>query len=320
MSFRVHKLTLDGFRNIEWLEVLPSPDVSIIVGPNARGKTNTLEALQLLTRGSSFRNPSWQELVMWGRDSAKISIEATEGDRRRSVTMGFTSSGRRSIEVNGKIRKSAADVIGVVPSVLFTPEALRMVKDSPKERRDVVDSVGSQLSSTYAQLKADYDKVVRQRNRLLRNGITDSQAREVWDERLITLGSRLSEHRRRLLGRIERHAVYIHESLSQQKLSMRYVPSWEKDGVDTGDGDEDDTIAALALDLTQVERLFFRLDAPLVVLLQHDVDFVFDLRDALLQLRIAQRLALHARQAFFQILNRFVQPGDQSVLLRQLIG
>lgn len=277
MSFVVTRLNITDFRNIVSLDLEPDKKLTVIVGSNATGKTNTLEAVSLLTRGLSFRSSSWSDLVRWSCDEAQVSLEASDGARFRTVSMRFTSVGRRTIEVNGKRKGSFLDSLGVIPSVLFTPDALRMVKGSPGERRDVIDSVGSQLSRTYAQLKADYEKVVRQRNRILRGAAADSDQKEIWDERLVALGSRLSEHRRGLFARLENHAAQAYASISGQHLQMKYVPGWERDGIAVG---EKDTVAALEAHLAAKRSEEEARGTTIVGPHRDDVTFLIDGRNA----------------------------------------
>ena len=177
-----------------------------MVGPNAVGKTNIIEGLQLATAGSSFRRPRWEDLVRWGDDAARVSLRAEGGPRRLEVSLDISSDGTRTFRVDGTAKRRTADVAGLVPSVTFTPDDLAMVKGPAERRRTSIDDLGEQLSATYGSLRRDYGRVVRQRNILLRDERAGHEL-DAWDEQLATLGARLVSHRIRLLARVMGHAA-----------------------------------------------------------------------------------------------------------------
>lgn len=232
MSFEITKIEVRDFRSYEHAILEPDEGLTIIVGPNAAGKTNLVEAIQLTTEASSFRKPQWAEVVRWGCERAVVTLTAREGERRHEVVLSVSQSGRRTYSVNGKQKRSVSDVVGIIPCVLFTPEDLRIVKGPAERRREMVDEIGGQLSRTYRRLKTEYDRVVRQRNRLLRSGRPDEEALAPWDERLVALGARLVRHRRNLLDRIVDEAASIYGQMAADgPFQGMYQPSWERDGV-----------------------------------------------------------------------------------------
>lgn len=232
MSFSITRLSVHNFRSYEDFQLEPDEGLTILVGPNATGKTNLVEAVQLVTEADSFRKPTWAEVVRWGSGCASISLHAEEGSRRHDVEMVVTDSGRRSYKIAGKTRRSVADVAGIIPCVVFTPEDLRIVKDSAERRRSALDGIGAQLSRTYGQLKAEYDRVVRQRNALLKQDDLNEDTVAPWDERLVSLGARLSTHRRSLFEKVSAATTEVYAGLADDgPLVARYIPSWERDGV-----------------------------------------------------------------------------------------
>jgi DNA replication and repair protein RecF len=189
------------FRNLGFFELSPKKALTVLVGPNGAGKTNTIEAIQILCTGSSFRNPGWADLVKWGRDQATVSMD-TEGESSPlTVDLQIDRSGSRTWTVNGVPKRRSSDATRFVPIVVFTPDDLLMVKGPAEKRRVSLDSLGEQLSAVYGSLRKDYARVVRQRNRLLRDGATREDLRP-WSTQLVALGARLHTHRRRLLKRV----------------------------------------------------------------------------------------------------------------------
>lgn len=202
---RITRIELTDFRNYERFTLEPAPGLTVLVGPNAAGKTNVVEAIQLVTAARSFRRPEYSDLIRWGAPQARVAMRAEEGVRLLEVELRIDEVGGRTYLVNGQARRRHSEVAGLLPSVVFSPDDLSMVKGPAERRRAAVDDLGEQLSPTYGSLRRDYGKVVRQRNALLREGA--GSALDAWDEQLVSLGSRLVVHRVGLLERTMAHAV-----------------------------------------------------------------------------------------------------------------
>lgn len=197
----ITKVEITDFRNYDKLTIEPSSGLTIVVGPNAVGKTNIIEAIQMVTATRSFRRPEMSELVRWGAPSARVYLRVEEGSRLLEIQLDIDQDGRRSYLVNGQARRKYSEVAGLLPSVVFTPDDLGMVKGPAERRRASVDDLGEQMSATYGSLRRDYGRAVRQRNSLLRDGITGDEL-IVWDGQVAVLGARLVVHRISLLERI----------------------------------------------------------------------------------------------------------------------
>lgn len=223
MGISAAELTVSTYRSFEDFTLALAPGITILVGRNAMGKTNLVEALQLLTAGASFRRPSPMELVRDGSDSARAALRL-EGEGR-VLDMGLeVLGGRRSFTRNGK-RVRAAGIRGVLPSVLFCPDDLDMVKRSARARRDALDAFGVQLNAQYAQLISVYERTVEQRNNLLKDAPAPDLL-AVWDESLAQYGSRLLMHRAALLERIRAHYVEVYRAIApHEEPDVRYLPS-----------------------------------------------------------------------------------------------
>lgn len=274
MSFTITRVVLKNFRNYREFEFFPGPELTIVLGPNAAGKTNLLEAIQLTTAAASFRRPSWGDVPRWGSTGGIVELEAADEDRERSVAVSIVE-GKRQYSVNGKPRRSVQEVTGEIPCVIFTPDDLALVKESADRRREAVDTIGVQLSRTYGRLKAEYERVVRQRNRLLRQEAVDEDMLSVWDERLVHLGSRLCTHRRGLFDKIGPVMTQVYARIAEDgELRAEYLPSWERDGLATT---ESDITAALEQHLV-LKRAEERSRSTTLVGPHRD-DFVFFLAD-----------------------------------------
>ena len=227
MSLGIDKLTLDGFRGYTHLSLAELGMLTIFVGPNAVGKTNLIEGIQLLTSAESFRKPSWADCVSWGSDTCRISAHLADGTRSIDHVM-YVKDGKRTYEVNGK-RKTASAVCGTCPAVLFTPDDLQMLKASSAVRRDALDALGSQLSSRYGALRHDYQQALKQRNLLIRDGVHEGLLFASWDESVAVNGGRLCVNRWRLARKLAAHMQSIYAQIAcGETLELRYLPSWSR--------------------------------------------------------------------------------------------
>ena len=195
------------------MTVEPSPGLTIIVGPNAVGKTNIIEAVQLVTSTRSFRRPDPSELVRWGCSEARASLRAEEGPRLLEIRLDVNGEGHRTYSVNGQVKRRHSDVAGLLPSVVFTPDDLGLVKGPAERRRASIDDLGEQLSPTYGSLRRDYGRAVRQRNTLLKEGARGGAA-AAWDEQVAALGARFVIHRLGLLERLMEQASLRYAEMS----------------------------------------------------------------------------------------------------------
>lgn len=244
MSLLVTEVKLRDFRNYDRFELTPAAGLTILVGPNAVGKTNLVEALQLLTRAESFRRPLWGQVVRWGADTALLTLSAEGDGRVLEEELEVHADGKKAFLVNGKPKRRLSDIAGLLPSVMFTPDDLSLVKDSAEKRRAALDSLGTQLSQTYGRLRTSYDRVLRQRNALLKDESADEALLSPLDDQLIDLGSRLVDSRRRLFDRVAAQLSAAHEVVSgSSDLEARYVVSWDRN---QSTGEPEDSRTALA--------------------------------------------------------------------------
>lgn len=221
MGLLVTSLSLADFRSFERLSLRPAPTTTILVGPNAAGKTNTVEALQLLTAGASFRRPRPRDLVRDGADSARIDARL-EGDGRVLDARCDVVAGRRSFSLNGK-RCQASDMPSALMSVLFSPDDLGLVKRGASGRRDELDGFGRQANRGYANVLAAYTRSVEQRNRLLREEFPDENLLEAWDASVSLGGATLLEARLRLFSRLAEKVSAIYGEVSGgEELACSY--------------------------------------------------------------------------------------------------
>ena len=208
------ELSVAHYRSFDRYRLALSDGVTVLAGPNAAGKTNLIEALQLLTSGASFRHPTAAELVHDGAGPCKVELRL-EGDGR-VLDMGL------SVE-DGK-RCAASGVRGALPSVLFCPDHLDMVKRGASVRRAALDDFGVQLSARYADLSSTYGRCVTQRNALLKETWCCREMLGAWNESIARAGSSLLVHRLALLDRLSGHVRDAYGRVASGELAgVSYV-------------------------------------------------------------------------------------------------
>ena len=160
-------LRLSDFRNFLHLVVPLAPGLNFFVGDNGQGKTNFLEAVHLLSRGSSFRPIEAGSLIRQGASRAKISGRFEDHHLDNSVEM-VIENGKKTILLNGK-RTNSATLANLFPTVLFSPESLSAIKEGPEIRRKVIDELLVNHSPQQIRLLREYTRALKARNRLLKN-------------------------------------------------------------------------------------------------------------------------------------------------------
>ncbi|MCL2882283.1 MAG: DNA replication/repair protein RecF [Coriobacteriia bacterium] len=226
MSFLIETLELAHFRSYKQAALRFGSDLTIITGPNASGKTNVVEALQLLTQGVSFRTANWRDLVFWGSDHAQAVLSAADQGRERTVKLDI-EGGRRRYQVNDKAVRTSVALAGALPCVLFSPVDLRLVRDSAAQRRDELDDLGAQISGGYLRLRQEYKKIVQQRNRLLKDEQWDGPVYEAWTERLVEVGVAFVQRRLALFRQLCPVLIAAYRGIDPDcQLEVNYVADW----------------------------------------------------------------------------------------------
>lgn len=201
----VDHLSLHDFRSWATLDVQLGAGVTSFVGRNGQGKTNTVEAIDYLSRLSSHRVATDAPLVRQGAGQAVVRAAVVRTDRRATLEVEINPGRSNRARLNGSPLPRARDLIGMLRSVVFAPDDLVLVKGDPSERRRFLDDLLMQATPRYVGIKSDYDRVLKQRNSLLRtasNARSSMQAAmstlEVWDERLVSLGAQIMVARQEL--------------------------------------------------------------------------------------------------------------------------
>lgn len=169
---KLDRLSLRNFRNYENLESTFSPGVNLIVGDNAQGKTNLLEAVFYLSTGRSFRTRREMELILFHREFADLEGTVTDQARRQNLrAILFAGRKPRQLFLNGVKKKSHGEMSGILTTVLFCPEDLMVLKAGAAARRRFLDQALCQLRPRYEAALVEYNRILEQKSRILRDGL-----------------------------------------------------------------------------------------------------------------------------------------------------
>ena len=204
--------------------------LNIITGKNAQGKTNILEAVFYTVTGKSHRTNFDQDLILWGEDFFKIILYGEKIYGKVKIEISVRADGKKILKVNNQPQKKLSELIGLINAVLFSPEDMMLVKGSPSVRRRYLDIEISQVSQYYCHCLANYNKIVSQRNSLLkaiREREENEELLKPWDMQLVKYGVYLIKKRAEVIEKLFPIAKEIHLNITEGKeeLNMTYLPS-----------------------------------------------------------------------------------------------
>lgn len=243
---RIKKIQAENFRNLENITIEFSDGINIIYGNNAQGKTNIIEAIYVFSFGKSFRATKEIELLKFDKDYFLSKIDIIKKDRDTEMSFGFDKiTNKKMIKINGVIQKKVSDIIGKLNIVVFKPEDIKIVTDSPTIRRKYIDFVISSISKSYLDNITKYKKVLEERNNLLKEikirfkGSkklleTDQNLLDVYDKLLSKLNIDIYNERNKIINKLNTYIYDIHLKLTEnytksENLHIKYVSNVAED-------------------------------------------------------------------------------------------
>ena len=224
------KLELVNYRNIEKACLKTDDALNLLIGDNAQGKTNILEAIWYCSSAKSFRGAKEKDVVLFGEKEAKISAEFDIDSIIHTIDIKIAKNGVKTLLHNQCPLKKLSDVAGLFLSVIFTPEHLALVKEGPGQRRRFADIALCLLYPRYIYCLNRYNKTLEQKNAALRacakNGASHDTL-DIWDSRLAALGTEIIKYRREYISDIAVFAAEYHNKISEdsEKLEIEYEQS-----------------------------------------------------------------------------------------------
>ena len=213
----IESIKLDNFRNYSSLKLKFDPGTNIFYGDNAQGKTNILESVYVCGTTKSHRSSKDRELIRFEQDESHIRMRIIRGGTPVKIDMHLRKNKTKGIAINGVPIRKASELFGVANFVFFSPEDLNIIKNGPGERRRFVDMELCQLSRVYMHNLTNYNKIVNQRNKLLkeisfRPDFMDTL--DIWDMQMVEYGKKVIEERKVFISRLNEIMREIHGRLS----------------------------------------------------------------------------------------------------------
>lgn len=223
----VKYLQLLNYRNYEELFIELSRQTNVFIGDNAQGKTNILESIYYCSLGKSHRTNKDKELVRWGATGAHIMALIENNRLSKKIEIKIFQEGKKAINVNSIKLRKISELLGSLNVVVFSPEDLAIIKDSPSHRRKFMDIEISQLSPKYYHALVQYNKVLAERNSILRQRNCEDDIIDVYDMQLVEYGAYLIEHRIRYIDKLNEFAYGIHSDITshKEKIEFKYNTS-----------------------------------------------------------------------------------------------
>ncbi len=225
----IKSLELADFRNYETLNISFNKGTNILYGDNAQGKTNILEAIYVSATTKSHKGSKDKEIVNFNKEEAHIRTYLEKEDVEYRVDMHLRKNKSKGIAIDGQKIKKAADLLGLLNVVFFSPEDLSIIKNGPSERRRFADLELCQLDNFYLYNLNHYNKIINQRNKLLKDMYFNPGLREtlnIWDSQLVSFGSKIIERRELFAKQLCEIIGDIHKKLSggKEEIIIRYEP------------------------------------------------------------------------------------------------
>ena len=218
---------MENFRNYEKQNIILNPDINIIYGNNAQGKTNIIEAIFLCSYGKSFRAKKDSDLIKFGKERAKVEVLYEKIDREGKITVNIDN--KKLFYINDINQKKISDIIGKINIVTFTPDDIEIIKDGPQRRRKFLDMMISSLKPNYIHLLNTYNKALEQRNNYLRQIKIENKSinmLDIWDETLSEYSYKIFEYRKYFIDKFSEKLEVFHNLITKsgkEEIKIKYI-------------------------------------------------------------------------------------------------
>ncbi len=226
----IKSLKLKNYRNYELLNLTFDPKTNILYGDNAQGKTNILEALYLSGTTKSHRGTKDRDLIQFGYDESHLETVIEKNGILFQIDMHLKKNSPKGIAINKIPIRRAGELFGIVHFVFFSPEDLNIIKEGPAGRRRFIDLELSQLDRVYLSNLSNYNRIINQRNSLLKEIVYQKDlidTLDIWDMQLAEYGTKIIERRKKFVQEVNEIIGEIHEKLTggREKIQLSYETS-----------------------------------------------------------------------------------------------
>lgn len=235
-------LQLMNYRNYKELSIELGKNVNVFMGDNAQGKTNILEAIYYCGFARSHRTNRDRELVNWNENKALINLYVKRERIDKKISIAIFKDGKKAINVNSIKINKISELIGAFNVVMFSPEDLKIVKESPGIRRKFIDMELSQLNNKYYYSLVQYNKVLNERNSVLKTKKLDEYMLDIYDAQLGSFAKYIIQERLKYIEFLNKHGKQIHKDITSGKESIEFK---YHTSIKLKDSIEEDIISAL---------------------------------------------------------------------------
>lgn len=221
----IKRLQMLNYRNYNVLDISLGPHVNVFMGDNAQGKTNILEGIYYCAFARSHRTSKDRELINWNADNALLSVSVGRERLDKRIDISILKDGKKAIQINKIKIKKIGELFGNFNVVMFSPEDLKIIKDSPGVRRKFIDMELCQLNPKYYYNLVQYNKVLNERNSILRNRNINKDILDVYDMQLVEFGYNIIISRLDYIQKLNKYSNKIHSDITsgKEKIEFKYV-------------------------------------------------------------------------------------------------
>ncbi|WP_338851891.1 DNA replication/repair protein RecF [Clostridium perfringens] len=221
----IKSLQLINYRNYENLSIKLCPNVNVFIGDNAQGKTNVIEAIYYCGFAKSHRTNRDKELIEWNKDRAFIRLDVHKDRLDKIIDVNILKDGKKAISINSIKISKIGELIGTFNVVMFSPEDLKIVKESPGIRRRFIDMELSQLNKRYYHNLVQYNKVLHERNLVLKNKNINEEMLDIYDIQLAQYGENIIKTRLKYIEQLNKYSKEIHKEITSRKeeIEFKYI-------------------------------------------------------------------------------------------------
>ncbi|WP_294131984.1 DNA replication/repair protein RecF [uncultured Clostridium sp.] len=221
----IKRLQMLNYRNYNVLDISLGPHVNVFMGDNAQGKTNILEGIYYCAFARSHRTSKDRELINWNSDNALLSVTVGRERLDKRIDISILKDGKKAIQINKIKIKKIGELFGNFNVVMFSPEDLKIIKDSPGVRRKFIDMELCQLNPKYYYNLVQYNKVLNERNSILRNRNINKDILDVYDMQLVEFGYNIIIDRLEYIEKLNKYSAKIHSDITsgKERIEFKYI-------------------------------------------------------------------------------------------------
>ena len=223
---KVKEIQLFNFRNYKNVSVEFGEGLNVIEGKNAQGKTNLIEAVYFCAVGKSFRTSKEKDVILWEKDISKIKITLEKEIGKKIIEIIFSKNAKKTVKIDGIPISKIGELMGELNAVFFAPDELKLIKDSPEDRRRFMDIALSQTYKDYFYTLSKYNKLLQSRNKTLKSYADENTLKQmlnIYNLQIAELCLKIKKYRQKFIEKLNPYAKMVHEYITSKQESIELV-------------------------------------------------------------------------------------------------